>query len=341
MFVCLFGIASPSSGAARAFRLCRSLSNSRQGSMYLLEPMSAEPTSSLYESVDQPLPSSSASPQCISRLNFEESLIAVVMLMMPWSSDLTKTSDRVFSHSTSPHWSAAKRSSPNKSYRRRTVCLFPDPSSLLPDSATAEPTFVDLSSHRWLRQRRWVSASMVCDCLRLAMVCCMLWTSILIALSTVWQWFCLLPDGLFDCCQTLSRRVCSEKTADDRATLYLSVSRPTACLLPDAWCLLPDSAMEEPTLCLSVVTCQTDHEKGDEYQCPKFATASDSPWYAACHGHPYPSPYLQCDSGYASPHVKIKQRDLKGESHMFKLKEGAEGREPFQFKGGLSGPYWH
>ena len=171
--------------------------------MYLLEPMSAEPTSSLYESVDQPLPSSSASPQCISRLNFEESLIAVVMLMMPGSSDLTKTTDRVFSHSTSPHWSAAKRSSPIKSYRRRTVCLFPDPSSLLPDSATAEPTFVDLSSHHWLRQRRWVSVSMVCDCLRLAMVCCMLWKPILIALSTVWQWFCLLPDRLLDCCQTL------------------------------------------------------------------------------------------------------------------------------------------
>ena len=25
--------------------------------------------------------------------------------------------------------------------------------------------------------------------------------------------------------------------------------------------------MEEPTLCLSIVTCQTDPEKGDEYQC--------------------------------------------------------------------------
>ena len=37
------------------------------------------------------------------------------------------------------------------------------------------------------------------------------------------------------------------------------------------------------------------------------------------------------------PHVKIKQRDLKGESHMFKLKEGAEGREPFEFKGGVRG----
>ena len=47
--------------------------------MHLLEPMSAQLIASLYESADQPLPSSSASPQCISRLNFEESLIAVVM----------------------------------------------------------------------------------------------------------------------------------------------------------------------------------------------------------------------------------------------------------------------
>ena len=38
--------------------------------MYLLEPMSAEPIASLYESADQPLPSSSASPQCTSSLNF-------------------------------------------------------------------------------------------------------------------------------------------------------------------------------------------------------------------------------------------------------------------------------
>ena len=100
VFVCLFGIASP---AARAFRICRSLSISRQGPMYLLEPMSAEPIASLYESADQPLPSSSDSPQCTPRLNFEESQIAVVMLMMPGSSGLTKTSDHVFSHLTSPH----------------------------------------------------------------------------------------------------------------------------------------------------------------------------------------------------------------------------------------------
>ena len=38
------------------------------------------------------------------------------------------------------------------------------------------------------------------------------------------------------------------------------------------------------------------------------------------------------------PHVKIKQRDLKGESHMFKLKKGAEGQEPFELKGGVRGP---
>ena len=39
------------------------------------------------------------------------------------------------------------------------------------------------------------------------------------------------------------------------------------------------------------------------------------------------------------PYSKIKRRDLKGESHMIKLKEGAEGREPFQFKGGVRGPF--
>ena len=71
--------------------------------MHLLEPMSAEPIASLYESADQPLPSSSASSQFTPRLNFAESQIAVVMLMMLGSSGLTKTSDRVFSHSTSPH----------------------------------------------------------------------------------------------------------------------------------------------------------------------------------------------------------------------------------------------
>ena len=38
------------------------------------------------------------------------------------------------------------------------------------------------------------------------------------------------------------------------------------------------------------------------------------------------------------PHVKIRQRDLKGESHMFELKEGAEGREPFEFERGVREP---
>ena len=48
--------------------------------MYLLEPMNAEPIASLYESADQPLPSSSASPHLLlllftPSLNFEESQI--------------------------------------------------------------------------------------------------------------------------------------------------------------------------------------------------------------------------------------------------------------------------
>ena len=47
-----------------------------------LEAMSAEPISSLYKSACQKLPDSSASPQYTPRLNFEESQIAVVMLMM-------------------------------------------------------------------------------------------------------------------------------------------------------------------------------------------------------------------------------------------------------------------
>ena len=37
------------------------------------------------------------------------------------------------------------------------------------------------------------------------------------------------------------------------------------------------------------------------------------------------------------PHVEIKQRVLKGGSHMIKLKGGAEGAEPFEFKGGVLG----
>ena len=37
------------------------------------------------------------------------------------------------------------------------------------------------------------------------------------------------------------------------------------------------------------------------------------------------------------PHVKIKQRVLKGGSHMIKLNGGAGGPEPFEFKGGVLG----
>ena len=44
--------------------------------------MSAEPIASLYESTDQQFPASSASFLYTTRLNLEESQIAIVMLMM-------------------------------------------------------------------------------------------------------------------------------------------------------------------------------------------------------------------------------------------------------------------
>ena len=109
-----------------------------------LEAMSAEPISSLYKSACQKLPDSSASPQYTPRLNFEESQIAdpVVMLMMMGNNGQDQDEWPHLLVLISPHW-IAKRSSPNYiTYQRRTVYLFPDPSSLFPDSATAEPAFV-------------------------------------------------------------------------------------------------------------------------------------------------------------------------------------------------------
>ena len=50
--------------------------------MNLLEPMSAEPIASLYKSADQPLPSSSASPQYTPRLIFEETQIVMPYMVM-------------------------------------------------------------------------------------------------------------------------------------------------------------------------------------------------------------------------------------------------------------------
>ena len=51
-------------------------------------------------------------------------------------------------------------------------------------------------------------------------------------------------------------------------------------------------------LCLSVITYQTHCGKGGGYSCARFATALDLLWCAACYGHPYPSHYLQCASGF-------------------------------------------
>ena len=88
-----------------------------------LEAMSAKPISSLYKSACQKLPDSSASPQYTPRLNFEESQIAVVMLMMLGSNVQDQDEWPHLLVLISPHW-IAKRSSPNYiTYRRRTVYL--------------------------------------------------------------------------------------------------------------------------------------------------------------------------------------------------------------------------
>ena len=146
-----------------------SISNSRQGSMHLLEPMSAEPIASLCESADQPLPSSSASPQCTSRLNFEESQIAVVMLMMPGSSGKGRwQSHPLFVCFQTDCLSVAKR--------LVSVARLGD--------GGANPLFVCCYLSNWSRKGRWITVPIVCDCLGLAMVCCMSRTPIPITVST-------------------------------------------------------------------------------------------------------------------------------------------------------------
>ena len=57
---------------------------------------------------------------------------------------------------------------------------------LLPDSATAEPT-LSLSA---VTYQTYYEKGVDYQCPWVAMVCCMLWTPIPIAVSTVWQWLC-------------------------------------------------------------------------------------------------------------------------------------------------------
>ena len=52
----------------------------------------------------------------------------------------------------------------------------------------ANPLFVCCHLSNWSRKGRWISLPKACDCLGLAMVCCMSWTPIPITVSTVWQW---------------------------------------------------------------------------------------------------------------------------------------------------------
>ena len=156
--------------------------------MYLLEPMSAEPIASLYESADQSLPSSSVSPQCTSRLNFDDGLSVC--------------------------------------FQTPRVCC----------------------QARRRRNRLLLICHLITDCDKRGEYPRLWFTT---ASDLLWCAACYehpysspYPqcDRGFVCCQTVlltfARPSVVEsavrKKDDDRATLYLSVSGPTACLLPDA-----------------------------------------------------------------------------------------------------------
>ena len=93
--------------------------------MCLLEPMSAEPIASLYESAGQQLPASYAFPQYTPRLNFEDthSQIAMAMLMMLENNGQTETSDRIFSYSKSYTLINCQAEQPNYTISA-TDCLY-------------------------------------------------------------------------------------------------------------------------------------------------------------------------------------------------------------------------
>ena len=259
--------------------------------------MSDELIFSLYKSACQNLPASFASPQYTSRFKFEESQIAVVMLVMLGNYGQTRTSEHIFSY------------------------------------------LAYLSSHDWMRQRRWVSVSMVCNCLRLAMMCCMLWTPIPIALSAVGQWFCLLPDCLYDCCQTLRPRVCcqngrwrSHPSFACCRTIGLSVVRPLVSVarLSDGganplFVCCPLSNWLRKSRCiwvsmvcdclrLAMVCCMLS---------TPIPIAVSTVWQWLC-----PTPMLKLGTGIWRARA------------MFELKEGAEGRQPFKVEGGVREPCW-
>ena len=101
----------------------------------------------------------------------------------------------------------------------------------------------------------------VSNCYRLATVCCMLWTPIAIAVSTVRQW--LFPPPFF-CCQI----VCLSINCQIPRDCYQNHRRQSHYFV----CLLPHIKL-------------INYEKEGEYPCPGFVTASDMLCYAACYGH--------------------------------------------------------
>ena len=239
----------------------------------------------------------------------------------------------------------------------------------------------------------------VCDCLGLALVCCMSWTPIPITVSTVWQWIMprlhakikqrdlkgeshmfklkegaegrepfqfrgvfvghvdikdwiggwetrallkfLLSDlkiesqvqvegsglGTRVNFKTLSRVVCCQTNCLSAARRLVSVAR------------LCDEGANPLFVCCHLSSWS---RKGRWISVPKVCDCLGLAMVCCMSWIPIPITVSTVWQWIMPrPHVKIKQRDFEGESHMFKLKEGAGGREPFQFKGGVRGPCWH
>ena len=190
--------------------------------MYLLEPMSAEPTSSLYESADQPLPSSSGSPQCTSRLNFEESQIAVVMLMVPGSSDLTKTASSRAQQAQLNHigdglsvcFQTPRVCCQTRRWRNRLLLICHHITDCDKGGEYPHPWFATASDKLWCAacyEHPYSSPYPQCDS---GFVCCQT-VCLTVARPAVLEsavrkrpmteppYFCLFPDRLLVCCQTL------------------------------------------------------------------------------------------------------------------------------------------
>ena len=179
------------------------------------------------------------------------------------ASGQTKTSDRVYSHSTNLHWFAAKWRRSIISYRRRTVCLFPDPLNLLPDLATAEPTFADHITDcdkGGEYQRPWFATA-----------------SDLLWCAACYEHPYTSPypqcDSGFVCCHTVCLTVARPSVVESTAKNGRWRSHPSSvCCQTDclsvARRLVSVARRGDVGANPLFVCCHLSNEKGGEYQCP-------------------------------------------------------------------------